>query len=129
MEQLPYELRPHHGMCIAFFAGRGYSSAFTAHMAAVIRQLRENPPVRLSVRTDVICAKCPHNRAGCCDAGEKTEAYDRMVLSLCGLREGTVLPYEDFRRAVYETILLPDRRETVCGDCQWSPICHCPPKP
>ena len=28
-------LRPHHGMCLAYFKGEGYSGGFTAHMAAV----------------------------------------------------------------------------------------------
>ena len=28
----PLKLRAHHGMCLAFFEGKGYSSAFTENM-------------------------------------------------------------------------------------------------
>ena len=36
-------LRPHHGMCLAYFEGRGYSEKFTAHMQYVLEKL-ENAP-------------------------------------------------------------------------------------
>lgn len=124
MDQLPYPLRAHHGMCAAFFRGKGYSDEFTAHMAIVIRRLESNPPVLLSAQTDVICAKCPNNRGGVCDTAEKVLEYDRQVLSLTGLSEGDVMPYAEFRRAVNERILLPGRREEICGDCQWSSLCR-----
>ena len=41
-----------------------------------------------------------------------------------GLSEGDVMPYAEFRRAVNERILLPGRREKICGDCQWSSLCR-----
>ena len=28
-----YRIRPHHGMCLYFFEGKGYSEGFTKHMA------------------------------------------------------------------------------------------------
>ena len=34
-----YKIRPHHGMCIAFFKGKGYSEKFTAHMKDIIKEL------------------------------------------------------------------------------------------
>lgn len=124
MERTPYPLRAHHGMCVAFFQGKGYSDEFTAHMAGIIRKLQSNPPVLLSVQTDGICAKCPNNHGGVCGTAEKVLAYDRQVLSMTGLSEGAVLPYAEFRRAVDENILLPGRREEICGDCQWSSLCR-----
>lgn len=30
-----YRIRPHHGMCLYFFEGKGYSEGFTKHMAEV----------------------------------------------------------------------------------------------
>ena len=32
----PLKLRAHHGMCLAFFEGKGYSSAFTENMGKVL---------------------------------------------------------------------------------------------
>lgn len=32
-------LRPHHGMCLAYFEGKGYSEGFTAHMQSMLERL------------------------------------------------------------------------------------------
>ena len=32
----PVLLRPHHGMCLAYFKGEGYSDGFSAHMKEVL---------------------------------------------------------------------------------------------
>ena len=37
----PYIIRAHHGMCVAFFQGKGYSSEFTYHMSKIIEQLEK----------------------------------------------------------------------------------------
>ena len=37
------KLRAHHGMCIAYFQGQGYSEIFTEHMKSIIKLLKENP--------------------------------------------------------------------------------------
>lgn len=31
-KEKPVALRPHHGMCLAYFVGKGYSDGFTIHM-------------------------------------------------------------------------------------------------
>ncbi len=64
MECYKFDLRPHHGMCIAFFKGKGYSVEFTAHMKDVIKELENNPLVCLKVNTDELCSKCPCNIQG-----------------------------------------------------------------
>ncbi|MGP1612117.1 MAG: DUF1284 domain-containing protein [Catonella sp.] len=119
-----YKIRPHHGMCIAFFKGKGYSEEFTAHMKEMIPILEENPLVYLSVGTDELCSKCPHNACGVCKSADKVGLYDREVLKRCGLSDGMVLPYLDFKKAVYDNILLAGKREEICGDCQWNELCQ-----
>lgn len=114
------EIRPHHGLCAEFFRGIGYSGEFAENMGRVLEKLdRENPPVRLVIREDVICARCPN--IGKC--GEKAVRYDKRVLEICGLAEGTELLWQDHRRSVREKIVLAGRLEGVCGDCIWADIC------
>ena len=36
----PVLLRPHHGMCLAYFKGEGYSDGFSAHMKEVLDELQ-----------------------------------------------------------------------------------------
>ena len=41
-ERQTYPIRPHHGMCLAFFIGNGYSNGFTAHMQGAVTKLIKN---------------------------------------------------------------------------------------
>ena len=49
-----YRIRAHHGMCLAFFQGKGYSREFTEHMEKIKRELEKNPMVCLEDETDDI---------------------------------------------------------------------------
>ena len=62
-EEMVIPLRPHHGMCLAYFKGEGYSNGFTAHMAEMLKIFLEGKKIRLHVDTDEICSACPNNRA------------------------------------------------------------------
>lgn len=120
----PLPLRPHHGLCMAFFQGKGYSGGFTAALAARLKELQETDrPVVLTVGTDAVCAPCPHNAGGRCDAAEKVAAYDRSVLERCGLAEGQVCAFSRFTRLVQERIIAPGLRREICGGCQWDGLC------
>ena len=57
-------LRPHHGMCLAYFKGEGYSGGFTAHMAEMLKLFLSGKRIRLHVDTDEICSACPNNQDG-----------------------------------------------------------------
>ena len=118
------KIRPHHGMCLAFFQGKGYSVGFTAHMARVRdRLLREDPEVCLCPETDVICGHCPNNERGTCSAAEKVDRYDRAVLERCGLTPGQRMRWSRFSSLVEKRILSAGLRESICGDCQWTGLC------
>ena len=125
----PLALRAHHGMCMRFFEGRGYSEAFTDRMRTVIATLSERPqtPVRLTASTDAICLRCPNNAGGTCTSSEKVRRYDEAVLSLCDLKAGDELPYAAFSERVKARILNQGLRETVCGDCEWDGVCTLAP--
>lgn len=66
-------LRPHHGLCIGFFEGRGYSAEFVRHMTEVIAVL-EAEDLEITLVTH-------------CDA-------------LCGLHAGSALRWSAFRETV-----------------------------
>lgn len=119
-----YRLRPHHGLCLPFFRGKGYSGAFVENMTAVKTAMEENPLIELVRGGDHICAACPNFTQGKCRDEEKVTRYDREVLRLCGLEPGQSMPYRDFVRRVREAILRKGLRETVCGDCQWTALCR-----
>ena len=117
-----YNLRAHHGMCLYFFRGKGYSGQFVENMGKMKAVLEENPTIRLMDSPDDICAACPNKATEPC--AEKASRYDLEVLRRCGLSVGDTLSYEDFSKKVVETILRPGVRGAICGDCQWSSLCH-----
>ena len=117
-----YNLRAHHGMCLYFFRGKGYSGQFVENMGKMKAVLEENPTIRLMDSPDDICAACPNKVTEPC--AEKASRYDREVLRRCRLSVGDTLSYEDFSKKVVETILRPGVRRSICGDCQWSSLCH-----
>lgn len=119
----PVMLRPHHGMCLAYFKGYGYSDEFAVHMQEVQNYLKTDVIVHLAVETDIICSKCPNNINGACEKPELVARYDSEVLRRCGLSAGEELGFAEFFELVQENILEPGLRGEICGDCQWSEIC------
>jgi hypothetical protein len=122
----PVKLRPHHGICFQFFAGKGYSDDFVENMDALYRKLEENTDTKIQLQseTDLLCEHCPHNCGGVCETAEKAAKYDRACLEFCGLKNGALLSWEEFRGLVRQRILAAGRREEICGDCGWSGICQ-----
>ncbi len=120
----PIAIRPHHGMCLAYFQGKGYSEGFTGHMQEMKERFESDPQVKLVVDTDEICSACPNNEKGSCTSARKVEGYDRAVLEYCGLKEGQELSALTFFRQVQEQILIKGRRSEICGNCVWDEICR-----
>ena len=117
-------LRAHHGLCLCFFQGKGYSGEFGKNMTEKRMALERNPPGRLTDQTDEICRACPNNQSGQCLSAEQALRYDREVLAPCGPTPGEVLPSRALEARVLETILIPGHREEICGDCQWTALCR-----
>lgn len=117
-------LRPHHALCLHFFRGKGYSQDFIENMTQIKKSLEENPDITLQCEADVLCKPCPH-RVGTssCDAMDKVQRYDTALLSLCQLEENSSLSWQNLEKLVQNHILHPNKREQVCGDCQWTECC------
>ena len=63
-KQKVYKIRPHHGMCLAYFEGKGYSQGFVHHMGEVLALLEEGALVEMTVAGDNICSACPNLKDG-----------------------------------------------------------------
>lgn len=118
-------LRPHHGLCIQFFEGKGYNENFTKRMEKLIHQIQANPNmmVQLHSDVDVLCEACPNNIASRCITYEKVKRFDKMVLSYCDLNSGEKLSIQDFLHSVKEKILNKGIQPCICSDCEWYSIC------
>ncbi|MDD6572298.1 MAG: DUF1284 domain-containing protein [Thermoflexaceae bacterium] len=117
-------LRPHHGLCIRYFEGKGYNDEFTQHMGKVIESLKADSLIRLTDQSDVICQKCPNLLQGGCKSREKVRRYDEAVLNRIGLKPGIQISYGEFQEHIEEHIMKPQKMKEICGDCGWAKICH-----
>lgn len=113
-------LRPHHGLCLGFFEGYGYSDGFCRNMAAVLNSLKADTVVRLAEGLDDICANCPNRDSGCPNA----KKYDGSVLRACGLATGQELTWTELTQKIRERVTVPGKLEEICGDCKWISICR-----
>lgn len=118
---LPILLRPHHGLCILRFQGKGYSQAFVDRMERIVRELANDPgrEICLVSGKDEICSACPGGGNMRCKPDFVAE-LDQRCLSKCGLQYGDVLPWSRFKQTLTETI--PDV-SILCAECEWKPFC------
>lgn len=112
-------LRPHHGLCLGFFEGHGYSDGFSRSMAEVLESLEADTLIQIAKGHDCICINCPNQNTGCPNAA----IYDRRVLELCGLQTGQELSWSDFRKRICVYVLEAGKLAEVCGNCKWFYIC------
>ena len=103
-------LRPHHGMCLAYFKGEGYSNGFSAHMQEMLDIFQKGAKIQLHADTDEIFSACPNNEKGCCSSFSLVEAYDNAVLELCGLENGQIMEFDDFTDVVQKKILASGKK-------------------
>lgn len=118
-------LRPHRGLCIQFYKGKGYNKDFTKKMDELIKLIEVNPNLQIQLHsdTDVLCEACPNNIDFCCITYEKVKRYDEMVLSYCDLNSGEKLSIQDFLHLVKEKILNKGIQPFICSNCEWYSIC------
>lgn len=117
------KIRAHHLLCTENFVGEGYSDDFSKNMAKVIGQLKENPKVKLLAELDDICGPCPENLGTRCENDDLVKSYDKKVLEVLNLSEGEIYSWADIRKLACDIIFAKNRREEICGECQWNELC------
>lgn len=116
LKEEPIPLRPHHGMCLAYFKGMGYSDGFSVHMQEMLEIFQKGAKIRLHADTDEICSACPNNEKGRCSSCSLVEKYDIAVLDLCGLKKEQVMDFDAFTAKVQKEILSSGKRKEICGN-------------
>ena len=124
-------IRGHTLLCLQGFRGEGYSAGFIDNMAALHRDLNENPDrwVEVVEAPDAFCAACPHLApAGCSLSGAPSEegmqAQDRHVLALLGLQPGTRVRWREVLNRIRASVKGSDL-PGICGSCRWLPLGYC----
>lgn len=120
------ELRPHHGLCIQQYIGKGFNENFTDGIQDVIMGLQKNQNqlIQLVCTPDEVCKNCPENYKGKCHSGQSIVLYDKKCLELCELRNGQVVTWKEYRQLLKDKIISTGLLSAVCVDCEWISICE-----
>ncbi len=124
MDKGTLRLRAHHGLCIRYFTGHGYSEDFVRNMYSVIERLNAGCDVRIVSGPDDLCAHCPNLADGLCTSQDKVLDYDSKSLSACSLSEGMTVSWKKWQSLIDEKIMEAGLFDKICGDCQWKDLCH-----
>ncbi|MBQ9816510.1 MAG: DUF1284 domain-containing protein [Proteobacteria bacterium] len=119
---IPIHLRPHHGLCLLTFEGRGYCPEFVTQMAHLKNLLNRTPKTHLilTLQCDDLCHYCPHRTGNHCDSS-LPEKIDQNVLSLTGLKAGQSITWNELRAMTRQ--ILSNNLNSCCSGCEWLSIC------
>lgn len=116
-------IRAHHLLCTKNFVGQGYSDDFSKNMTRLIKELEENPEVKLLADLDDICGPCPENLGHKCKNDDLVKSYDKRVLDFLNLTQDEIYSWEDIKKLACDIIFSKNRREEICRECQWNELC------
>jgi hypothetical protein len=117
-------LRGHHLICLHFFSGEGYDSAFVENLEDVIKRA-ESEDIAVCGETDDICEKCPYRKEYRCEysesADEDIKEMDTMALALLETEKGAMVRWEGMKAKIPE--IFPRWYKNWCPECDWNHVC------
>lgn len=119
-----YKIRPHHGICFAFYIGKGYSEEFVENMNELQETLKDRD-VRIQITKDLdaVCKKCPNSNGKACATQEKVEWLDSRVIKACGFQADQIRSYKEFADTVWEKLIKSGEWKRICNCCSWFSFC------
>lgn len=119
-------LRPHHGLCLLHFVGKGYDETFIRQMRQIHAHLAQHPDeiILLRCEKDALCHACPNHTDAGCQTQQKVQALDAACLSACRLSEGASLSWACYADLLRTHVLRTGRLEKICRACQWFSLCQ-----
>lgn len=97
-------------------------------MTSIVSALKENKDTLISLVSgeDDLCTHCPNNQNGICTDDDKSSRYDQLTLTALGIdtNSHSAITYSTLRALADERIINCGKRESICGDCQWTDLCH-----
>jgi hypothetical protein len=119
------KLRGHHLICLHFFSGEGYNSAFIENLRNVLKRAEVRGKVELCSGPDDICRKCPYLRNQKCiyniNAENEIREMDKRAITLLRLSGHRGVKWQALREKIPE--ILPEWVKEYCRGCNWRSSC------
>jgi len=118
-------IRAHHLLCIRYFQGKGYSKEFVDNFYKVIKELKDNPAIKVINYPDAICGSCLHNINGKCikkaDSKKKVREKDNLIIKYLGLELNQKIKALDANNLVNSKL---EKLKEICKECEWKQYCN-----
>lgn len=121
-------LRAHHLLCLLTYAGKGYTSAFTANFDAIADRLDSGEDIAIVAGSDdiceaLLCEAAPHcleeNPAG----RDRQAAGDIAALLGLPIHPGASLSLSHDRLALMREAFSAGEIRSACAGCEWYDLC------
>ncbi|KUK01664.1 MAG: Uncharacterized protein XD44_0251 [Methanobacteriaceae archaeon 41_258] len=121
VKRLTPKIRAHHLLCIEGFQGYGYDKKFTENLKDIIKTLKEDPNIQVTLvnEVDEICRMCPNKSK--CEGDENLKAKDERLIKHLNLNVKETKQYHELHSLI-ENIDFKILEE-ICGNCQWIKKC------
>lgn len=117
-------LRGHHLICLHFYQGEGYDSAFVKNLNRVLKKLKKTEGLVLE-GPDEVCLSCPSLKENECrhrpNSNEEVEFLDQLALRLLRLKPGDTFSFKKIKSQLPHFIEEWERK--ACLDCDWGYVC------
>ncbi len=118
-------LRGHHLVCLHFFSGEGYDTAFIENLKYVMKRA-ESEDIVVCGEVDDVCKKCPYRKGHACKYNKSADTdikmMDSTALSLLGTENGATVRWEGIKGKIQE--MFPRWYKTQCPECDWKHACE-----
>lgn len=121
-------LRPHHLLCILTHVGKGYSPAFTANMAEVIKRINGSEEIEIVDGPDDICFPLKGMKFAHCHR-RKVAARDRAAsgdigkLLAVSVEPGFRMVLDDASIRTLRSAFSAMYVRSACEGCRWNSLC------
>lgn len=119
------KLRGHHLICLHFFDGEGYDTAFVKNLEDVLKKA-EYEQIEVSEGADDVCKMCPHLEGGICkydeDAEREVRMMDEVALGLLTIDLNTKVRWQDIGEKI--PAIFHEWHERYCNGCDWNDVCE-----
>lgn len=118
------KLRGHHLICLHFFNGEGYDSAFVENLKDVLNRSQKEE-IEVCEGADAVCEKCPYLKGDKCgydaQADNEIKKMDNKALMYLKVRPGARIKWQEIKEAV--SGLFPQWFSEYCVECDWKKVC------
>ena len=116
----------HHGICLHFLKGEGYSPELVTQLAHILKKAEAGIDIELLSGADDVCHVCPYLQGEECRytryADPEIRVMDKTALDLLKLTPGEITRWPALREKI--SLIFHQWSQAFCRECDWKTACE-----